>query len=78
MKKDRLTTWTAKYLLVGKHEQRCVLELLLLQHLHEFLLGNAQTLHVGAVDHENNAVGARIVAPPVWSVSRGCVDIVKD
>lgn len=52
-------------LLVGEDQQDGVLELLLLQHGHELLLGHAQAVRVARVHHEDDGVRVGVVAAPV-------------
>lgn len=52
-------------LLVGKHQQRGVLELFLLKHGVQLLGARANAVHVGRVDNENNGLRVGVVAAPV-------------
>lgn len=55
----------SRVLFVRENQQYGVFELVLLQHRRQLLLGDAQTVYIAAVHHENNRVGVGVVAPPV-------------
>lgn len=52
-------------LLVGKDQQRRVLELVLVQHARQLIGRRLQPLNIRRVNHKHNGRGIRIVAPPV-------------
>jgi hypothetical protein len=50
------------HLLVRKHQQRCILQLLLLEHRHQFLLRDAHPIRIRRVDNVNHRVGVLVCA----------------
>jgi len=53
------------HLLVGKDEELCVVELLLVEHGEELGLVDGEAVAVGRVDDVNDGLGVGVIAPPV-------------